>query len=591
MGLAPEALTLEDLRRIPGLEDLSNQSYTEESDHVHPDLTGLSHTFEPAMEQVGERVWNARGFDVANSTFVEGDEGVVVIDAMLNIEHAAAALTAFRAISDKPIKAIVYTHDHGDHVFGAPAFATQEDVDSGDVAVIAHKDLLAQVARQNGYVNTIATARAIYMYGVLLPEGPDGRVNIGLAPRLEIGMTTGLLAPNITFADHLDLEVAGVRMEMQWIPSEAPTEICVWLPDHGVLQSAECIQGDCFPNAYTIRGDLPRPAMQWVESLDHLRSYQAPAMAKSHGLSLVGTDAVEEHLVVYRDALQYVHDQTVRHMTEGLIPDQLVEEVTLPPHLREHRHVVEGYGSVPQTVRSVYSHYLGFFTGELTSLDPANYKRRIAGYVEAMGGPERIRELAAQAQAEGDHQWAIELLGWALRHQPDDAEARALSAVSHRATGIQQHNATWRNWYLTAAMEMDGDLPYSPEVVPAPDEGTILPGLPLEYQLRMMPVRLIAEETFTLELAVGVRVPQRGEEAGLRLRRGVLELSPLLPDDAAAVAVCTPRGSAGLGFGEPLGDLVSAGDVQIEGDRAAFDRLLSHLEPPRSPATVPVVLH
>ena len=268
---APRKMDLARLREVKGLEDLHNHACTQVSPHVHPNLTHLSEVMEPAIEQVSERVFSAVGFDVANATFVIGQDGVVVIDAMLAAENMAAALLAFREICEYPVTGLVYTHSHGDHWGGSPALVTPEQAASGEVPVIAQRQLMAEVARINGYNQPIMGARSAYQFGHYLDCSPQGRVNVGAGPFLDPTQTVGLIPPNTLLGDRLEIEISGITMEIVWVPSEAPDEIAVWLPGLGVLQTAECIQGECYPNLYTLRGDVPRPAAQWVRSLDVLR--------------------------------------------------------------------------------------------------------------------------------------------------------------------------------------------------------------------------------------------------------------------------------------------------------------------------------
>ncbi|MGI9600334.1 MAG: alkyl sulfatase dimerization domain-containing protein [Acidimicrobiales bacterium] len=381
-----------------------------------------------------------------------------------------------------------------------------------------------------------------------------------------------LIPPTVLVDDELHLEVAGVPMEIVWIPSEANTEIGVWLPDHGVLQTAECVQGECYPNVYTIRGDVPRPAQRWVDALDNLRAYPAEALAKSHGRCIVGSDDAAEHLLAYRDSIAWMHDQTVRWMNNGLDPDQIVERIgDLPDHLAAHRHCgVEGYGAVSHSSRSVYSWYLGFNTGTVTDFDPATVERRARGYVQLAGGRQALLENAAGAHAEGDNQWAIELLGWLLKSDPGDAEARRLSAAAHRARGLEQHNATWRNWYLTAALELDGVLPMEFSMAPS----GIYAGLPTSVLLTTAAVRLAAERTADLRLRIGIDV------AGVADGRHTIELRGSVLDhhagdgDTSATIIFTNkaaiiRWAAG---GERLPALVDEGICRIDG--SAEDALL-----------------
>lgn len=94
-------------------------------------------------------------------------------------------------------------------------------------------------------------------------------------------------------------------------------------------------------------GAAPRPAAQWVRSLDVLRAFPAAALARSHGRSVVGADASRDHLRNDRDVIARTHDRTVRRMNQGYVPDQIVERLDMPPHLRGYETTgIEGYGSV-----------------------------------------------------------------------------------------------------------------------------------------------------------------------------------------------------------------------------------------------------
>ena len=238
---APRKMELARLREVKGLEDLHNRACTQVSPHVHPNLTHLSEVMEPAIEQVSEKVFNAVGFDVANATFVIGQDGVVVIDTMLSSENMAAALLAFREICEYPVTGLVYTHSHGDHWGGSPALVTAGQAASGEVPVIAQRQLMAEIARINGYNQPIMEARAAYQFGHYLDCSPQGRVNVGAGPFLDPTQAVGLVPPNTLLDDRLELEISGITMEIVWVPSEAPDEIAVWLPGLGVLQTAECV--------------------------------------------------------------------------------------------------------------------------------------------------------------------------------------------------------------------------------------------------------------------------------------------------------------------------------------------------------------
>lgn len=597
---APRALDLHQLREIPGLEELENRACTTAHAHVHPNLTHISRAMEPAIEEVGPGVYNAVGFDVANTTFVIGRDGVVVIDAMTSAEDMARALLAFREICEYPVVGVLYSHSHGDHWGGSPGLGLDpEEVAAGRIPVIAQRMLPAEIARINGFNQAIMAARSAYQFGAYLPATVDGRVNIGAGPFLDFSQRAGLVPPNLFVDERLEIEIAGVPLEITWVPSEAPDEIVTWLPEQGVLQTAECVQGECYPNVYTLRGDVPRPAATWVASLDVLRRFPAEALAKSHGRSVVGAEDARYHLRNYRDAIAWTHDQTVRQMNKGYVPDQIVERLgDMPPHLRADETAgIEGYGTVSHASRSIYTWYLGFNTGEVTDFDPAPYDRRQRGYVSAMGGAAQVKELARQAIADGDDRWAIELLGHLVRSEPDDTEARQLSAEAHRRLGWACENATWRNWYLSAAAELEGTIPIG-RIAANRD---ILMGLPLDSVMRGLPVRLRAELTWYVELRVAFEV---GGDAGgafvLWLRRGVLEVLPTADaaatDEGARAIDATARFADKAALVEYLvgadpAALEAGGRLTVEGDRDSLVAFGGYFDEPPVPTAIHVTFH
>src|SRR5262249_23809014 len=194
-------------------------------------------------------------------------------------------------------------------------------------------------------------------------------------------------APTRTFADKLDITIAGVAMKLVHVPSEASDEIAVFLPEMKILFSAEVIPAQTFPTLHPLRGEAYRDPVDWYQSIDTLRRFRAAAMVPSHGLPVLGADHVEEALRNYRDAIQYVHDQTVRDMNRGLTADELVDVVRLPPHLANFRPwMLEFFGTVSQAVRAIYQGYLGWFEGDPITLAPIQRKERSRREVELMGG-------------------------------------------------------------------------------------------------------------------------------------------------------------------------------------------------------------
>src|SRR5690606_2039286 len=388
--------------------------------------------FSEKVYPIADNVWSAVGWNLANSVMIEAPEGLSIVDTGESAEQSRKVLAEFRKVSDKPIKAIVYTHFHPDHINGVKGFVSEEQVKSGEVQIYAHETLLDNVVTQGALVGPILSMRSAYSFGAALDDGDKQQMNAGLGPLAHEGVST-FIAPTITFRDSLDTTIAGLPVQFLHVPSEAPDEIVLYLPDNRVLISAEVTQGPTLPNIHTLRGTKFRDPVVWVASLDRLRAFRAEHMVPLHGQPVSGQDKVEEVLRMTRDAIAYVHDQTVRWMNKGLTPDELVEKVQLPPHLAGYTpYLREYYGTVKHSVRQIYQGYLGWFQGDPVDLDPISPVEKAKRLVELMGGREKVLLAAGDAYLKGDYQWAAELAGYAIRIDHDDQLAREIKARSFR---------------------------------------------------------------------------------------------------------------------------------------------------------------
>lgn len=306
------------------------------------------------------------------------------------------------------------------------------------------------------------------------------------------------------------------------------------VPDYGVLHSADVIQGECLANLYALRG-ATRDIGQWIAAIDMLRGFEAQALLFGHGRPVTGQDDVRELLTVYRDAMQYVHDQTIRFMARGLTPDELVDVVSgLPPRLRDHPWLGEFYGNVKQIVRQIYVNNFGWFEGDPTFLDPLSRPERSARYVAAMGGRDAVLSQAREASDNGEHQWVAEILTHIIRLDPDDSNARNLKADALRQLGFQAVNPIWRNFYLMAARELEGTLNHdrvlaSIRRLANPD---VLATVPIPMLLRTFVTRLDPQRSAETHLFVTMLVRDTNARYGLIVRSDVVEILPNVSDDA-----------------------------------------------------------
>lgn len=510
------------------LDTGKNLAYDQPAATIDPQLTEHSRAMAQRIYRTAGNVYCAVGFGLANMTMIEGSDGVIIVDTLEAVENAREAMTALRRISSKPVKAVVYTHNHYDHVMGAEGVVSRADVASGAVPIYAHETMMRGLLNQLSVVGEAVGIRSLYTFGSFLEKGPDGSVNEGIGPTLVQG-TPGFLPPTKTFSDRLPVTIAGVDLELLYAPSETDDEIVVWMPTSKVLQSAEVIQGETFPNLYTIRGTTYRDPVQWYGTIDRLRELSPEYLVPSHGRPVGGRAEVASLLTAYRDAIQFTHDQAVRLINRGYTPDEVAAALpALPPHLAVHPWVREFYGTVKHSVRSVYSGYLGWFTGDPTTLDPLPPVERARRYVEQMGGRDAVVRAARAARERGDHQWCAELLTHVISANTTDDEAKGLKAQALRALGFRQMNINWRNFYLSGALELEGRLDrsrYSPKRAAA-----VIERLPLVNLLEKIVTRVDAERTKDVHMTLAFHLTDSDHDYALEIRRGIVQLHRHRPE-------------------------------------------------------------
>jgi alkyl sulfatase BDS1-like metallo-beta-lactamase superfamily hydrolase len=470
---------------------------------INPELKEHTKLFERKIHKVGDNVYCAVGYNLANIIMVEGKDGIVIVDTGMELKQGQEVLADFQKITSKPVTSIIYTHHHSDHVQGTGAFVSQQDAVSGAVPIIGHETLMPEYIHESGFIGPIMSARAISMYNSVL-DGDDMKdMNAGIGPSFGPGKNV-FIPPTQTFHDKLDITLAGIRMEMHYVPSEAHSEICIYLPDSKTLLSAEVIQDHCYPNIYTVRGAVYRNPTDWYRSIDAMRGFAAEAehMVLQHGTPISGRDYIQQVLMYYRDAIQYTHDQTLRFSNKGYSKDEVAKLVKLPPHLENFSPWLRPfYGSVKHSVPQIVCGSIGWFDGDPCYLDPTpriEYAKRL---VTLMGGRDKVLEEADRAFIGGDPQFSAELTSYLIRIDQNDMEARKLKAAAYRVLGYAAINATWRGFYLTGARILEGSLDLDPiysllgDFLISPD---VLSRFPALNQVEGMPVRLKAEETFDL---------------------------------------------------------------------------------------------
>ncbi|MCX5084745.1 alkyl/aryl-sulfatase [Streptomyces sp. NBC_00401] len=567
-------------------------------DTVHPSLWRQSRiNTAQGLFEVVPGIYQVRGLDVSNMTIIEGDTGVVVVDPLTSKEVAAEALGLYtRNRGERHVKAVIYTHSHGDHFGGVLGVTTKEAVAAGDCAVLAPDEFMHHAVSENVFAGPAMLRRAVYMYGRSLPVGADGSVGFGLGQALSTG-TVGLIPPTVSITGTgQELVLDGVRLVFQLTPdTEAPSEMNFYLPDRHVLLIAENVNHSLH-NVLTLRGAQVRDAHAWASYIaESIQLFdEAEVLIGSHNWPTWGKDEVIRMLTEQRDAYAYLHDQTVRLMNQGLTGPEIAEEIqAFPGELGKAWSVRGYYGSISHNVKAVYQRYMGWYDGNPAHLWQHPPVERAKRYVAAIGGADATVASAREAVESGDLRWAAELLNHVLFAEPEHTTARELQIATYERSGFAQENGTWRNIYLTGAKELrEAGQERRRTGAPGKESVEMLAALATGQIFDSMAVRLDGpraaahrlllrweftdtDEIWTLLVGNGVLTPMRGDAPRAEAPQLTLRLERTTLDRILAQHTSFP-------------EAIGSGAVTVEGDIAVLATFHSLLERPRR--NFPIVL-
>lgn len=548
---------------------------------VHPSLWRQSSlAAKQGLYEVVPGVYQVRGLDLSNVTFVEGDSGVIVIDPLISTEVAAAALDLYRTHrgGDRPVVAVIYTHSHVDHFGGVLGVTSQADVDAGAVAVLAPEGFVEHAVKENVYAGPAMTRRATYMYGTLLPRGPQDQVGCGLGQAPSTG-EVAVIVPTIDIRETGEKHtIDGVEIEFQMAPgTEAPAEMHFYFPRYRALCMAENATHNLH-NLLTLRGALVRDPHAWsgylTEAIDTFAD-RADVVFASHHWPTWGRDDIVEFLSLQRDMYAYLHDQTLRLLNRGYTGVEIAEMFQMPPALERAWHTHGYYGSVSHNVKAVYQRYMGWFDGNPARLWPHPPEALGARYVDAMGGMDRVVELARAAFDSGDFRWAATLLDHAVFADRSHEAARALYADTLEQLAYGAENAVWRNFFMSGATELrDGN--FGTAVTAA--SMSMLNQLTPEQLFDGFALRVDGPRAWDLDIAIDISFADLAANYRLTLRNGVLVYRKVAAD-AATANVTVKLDSKFRLLTVAMGDFASPG-LDISGDQTALQAFLGVLDEP-----------
>jgi alkyl sulfatase BDS1-like metallo-beta-lactamase superfamily hydrolase len=493
--------------------------------------------------KVTDRLYQLRGFDIANLTVIEGATGLILIDPLTVAESARAALELYFAHRPrKPVVAVIYTHSHIDHYGGVRGVIDEADVKAGKVAVIAPGGFMEAVSGENVLAGRPMGRRAQFQFGALLPRGPRGQVDAGLGTGIARG-TPGLIAPTQLIVRPVEEHtIDGVRIVFQLAPeTEAPAEMHMFYPELGVLNMAE---NACplLHNFIPLRGAVARDPRIWSKYIGDAIKMYGPAtdvLIGQHHWPTWGREAVLDHLEAQRDLYKHIHDQTLRYMNRGWRPAEIAEVIDLPPALAERWNVRGYYGTVSHNVKAVYQRYLSWYDGNPCNLHPLPPAPSARKFVEYMGGATAVIARAKSDFARGEFRWVAQVMKEVVYAEPGNKEARALCADALEQMGYQAESATWRNAFLYGAMELRHGMVKLP--ARSPLSADTLAGLSTDIFFDAMAIRLDPAKVAGQAMAINWRFTDRDERLLLTLKHCTLTHRLGEQSDAANASITTTR--------------------------------------------------
>lgn len=393
----------------------------------------------PAARELAPGIYVSEG--LSNTYLVTTTEGRIIINTGMGFETPIHKRN-FDAIDDSPIRYIVLTQGHVDHVGGVDLYLSDGVEVVTQAGNAAHQTDDARIAAFRARRSSFAFAKAITASLKYIQEG-------GEAPDFRQSKPK----PTITFEDGHTIELGGERLELISTPGGETTDsLIVWMPDRKI-----CFCGNLFsalfghiPNLVTIRGDRYRDALKFVDSLDQVLELEPELLLVGHHDPVVGKGLIRTELERIRAATLYVHDETVLGMNEHKPLHQLQKEIRLPAEIQ----VGEGYGKVSWDVRAIWETYAGWFHHDSTTeLYPDPPSIIHADLVDLAGGPDAI---AARARMRLDHGGVLEAIHLAeivLSQDPLHRETLEVCLAAH-----EQLDQESQNFWLSSWLRKEADL-------------------------------------------------------------------------------------------------------------------------------------
>ena len=587
--LKPDTLTIKDKKTGAVIWDLEayKKFITLENKSpstVNPSLwRNAQLNLQYGLFEVTDGIYQVRGYDLANITFIRGKTGWIVYDIGSVQETSAAAYELItQKFGKRPITAVMYSHSHLDHYGGVKGLVTEQDAKSGKVKIIAPEGFMEHAVSEGVISGNVMSRRATYMYGAFLPKNAEGSVGAGLGLTNPLGVST-LIEPNTIIRKTGEtLTVDGVEMVFQMTPgTEAPAEMNIYLPQFKAMWMAENTT-NTMHNILTLRGAQVRDALNWSKYINEtidLYGEKIEVKFQSHHWPMWGKAHINEYLEKQRDLYKYLHDQSVYMMNAGYTGEEIAEKIQLPPSLENLWSGRGYYGTLKHNSRAVYQRYVGWYDGNPASLDvlpPTDAARK---YVEYMGGEQQIMSKAKSDFQKGEYRW----LAMALKHvvfvNPSNTEAKNLLADTFEQLGFQAESGPWRSVYLQGAYELRNGVP-NVEVSTSASPDTIQAMQP-DLLFDFWAVSLNAPKALNQKLKVAFNFTDLKQQHTVTVNNSVLNHTSKADSAADSNVTLTKTSLDDILLGKSIWeDKIKSGDIKVSGKQASLTQLLGLIDQP-----------
>ncbi len=551
-------------------------------DSIHPSLQRQAIlNMNYGLYEVIPGIYQVRGFDLANISFIKSKSGWIVFDPLTAKETAKAALDFINEkLGKRPVVAVVYSHSHADHFGGVRGVVDEKDVRSGKVKIIAPVGFMDHAVAENVYAGNAMNRRMFYQYGVLLPKSPFGLVDQAIGKTVAAG-SMGLIAPTILIEKDIEeLTVDGVRMIFQNTPgTEAPAEMNTYFPDMKAFWAAENICATIH-NIYTLRGALVRDALEWSKQINnalYLFGQEAEVMFASHSWPRWGNERIKEVMRAQRDAYAHLNNGVLHLANQGVTINQVHNVYEVPEPLQQQWAARSYHGSPEHNSRAVINRYLGYWDGNPTTLIPLSPEDSAPLYVEMMGGAEKIIKKGRELYNQGKYRQAQEILNKLVYAMPQNQTAKDLLADIFEQIGYQQESPSVRNSFLGAALELRSGIPEgaSPKTA-GPD---VIRAMTTELWLDFLGIRLDSKKAGSKQFKINLLTPDNKEKFVVELSNGTLtNIEGYQADDADLTITIDRKDLEQTMMGAvKFDDQIASGKARLKGNRDVYEQLKTML--------------